>query len=179
MLAAFLTATARHRRLILGIAVVLGVGWPAVQPLVRSADPVSGQHLLEGQFAIVVAMALLAIVSWSRPVRPAAFAVDPQVPTFRTFPEATQVFVALLFIGMSSAQVAMFFPIQGNGAPSEDPDRRGIGVDRRLLSIGNVHPWFIADAIRYYATYPEHRAAIGTQAEYERLVATLNGPGPA
>jgi hypothetical protein len=40
-----------------------------------------------------------------------------------------------------------------------------------------VHPAFLADAIRWYAEHPEHRAAIGTQAELERLVAALTGAG--
>jgi hypothetical protein len=39
-----------------------------------------------------------------------------------------------------------------------------------------VHPWFLADAIRWYAEHPEHRAGIGTQAELDRLIATL-APG--
>ena len=40
-----------------------------------------------------------------------------------------------------------------------------------------VHPAFLADAIRWYAEHPEHRAAIGTQAELERLVAAVTGAG--
>lgn len=37
----------------------------------------------------------------------------------------------------------------------------------------NIHPWFLADAIRWYVEHPEHREAIGTQAEHDRLVSTL------
>jgi hypothetical protein len=48
--------------------------------------------------------------------------------------------------------------------------RRGVVLARQLLSIDNVAAWFIADAIRHYATHPEHRAAIGTEAEYGRLL---------
>jgi hypothetical protein len=40
-----------------------------------------------------------------------------------------------------------------------------------------VHPVFLADAIRWYTEHPEHRAAIGTQAELERLVAALTRAG--
>jgi hypothetical protein len=36
-----------------------------------------------------------------------------------------------------------------------------------------VHPWFLADAIRYYVAQPARRAAIGTLAEYDRLRADL------
>jgi hypothetical protein len=32
-----------------------------------------------------------------------------------------------------------------------------------------VHPWFLADAIRYYVEHPDRRAGIGTVAEYHRL----------
>jgi hypothetical protein len=39
----------------------------------------------------------------------------------------------------------------------------------------DVHPWFLADAIRWYAEHPEDRAAIGTQAEHDRLVTALTG----
>jgi hypothetical protein len=37
----------------------------------------------------------------------------------------------------------------------------------------SVHPWFLVDAIRWYAEHPEHRADIGTQSEHDRLLATL------
>lgn len=51
------------------------------------------------------------------------------------------------------------------------------------LRTDTVHSWFIADAIRYYLDHPEHRAAIGTPAEYDRLQQTLRGesahPGSA
>jgi hypothetical protein len=38
----------------------------------------------------------------------------------------------------------------------------------------NVHPWFVADAIRWYAEHPEHRSAIGQPAEHDRLLAALS-----
>ncbi|GHJ46583.1 hypothetical protein Cs7R123_39250 [Catellatospora sp. TT07R-123] len=44
----------------------------------------------------------------------------------------------------------------------------------RALPLGwAVHPHLLADAIRWYTEHPEHRAAIGTQAEHDRLVAAL------
>ncbi|MFU8876359.1 hypothetical protein [Micromonospora sp. SL4-19] len=60
--------------------------------------------------------------------------------------------------------------------------RRGIlPLGRRRLRIDNVHPWFIADTIRYYVDHPQHRAAIGEPAEYQRLWHALasepTGPG--
>ena len=39
-----------------------------------------------------------------------------------------------------------------------------------------VHPWLLAGAIRWYAEHPEHRAAIGTQAEHDRLIAAVAKP---
>ncbi|TDB71595.1 hypothetical protein [Micromonospora sp. KC723] len=47
--------------------------------------------------------------------------------------------------------------------------RRGLGSKKRL-TIDTVHPWFIADVTRHYAEHPEHRAAIGTTTEYQRLL---------
>ncbi|SCG43669.1 hypothetical protein [Micromonospora inositola] len=52
--------------------------------------------------------------------------------------------------------------------------RRGLGWNKRL-SIDSVHPWFIADALRHYVEHPEHRAAIGTPDEYQRLLTSLAG----
>ncbi|GIH03830.1 hypothetical protein Rhe02_18970 [Rhizocola hellebori] len=37
----------------------------------------------------------------------------------------------------------------------------------------NVHPWFVADAIRWYAEHPEDRPAIGQPAEHDRLLAAI------
>jgi hypothetical protein len=36
-----------------------------------------------------------------------------------------------------------------------------------------IHLVFLADATRWYADHPEHCAAIGTQAEHDRLVGAL------
>jgi hypothetical protein len=51
--------------------------------------------------------------------------------------------------------------------------RRGIA----MLALGwlDIHPWFLADAIRYYVAHPEHRAAIGTAEEHDRLRHLLSG----
>lgn len=53
--------------------------------------------------------------------------------------------------------------------------RRGL-VPSGKLRIDTVHAWFIADAIRHYVAHAEHRAAIGTQAEYRRLLQALTEP---
>lgn len=54
--------------------------------------------------------------------------------------------------------------------------RRGILPLGRRLRVDNVHPWFIADTIRYYVDHPQHRAAIGEPAEYQRLWHALTAP---
>ena len=55
--------------------------------------------------------------------------------------------------------------------------RRGIPRSRRASRTDNVDPGFLAAVIGHYVAHPEHRAAIGTQAEYERLRAALAGNG--
>jgi hypothetical protein len=59
--------------------------------------------------------------------------------------------------------------------------RRGLfrGSTRRPslnLAYLRVHPWVLADAIWFYAGHPERRDAIGSRAEYERLVPELGVP---
>ena len=44
---------------------------------------------------------------------------------------------------------------------------------RMALVYARVHPWFLTDAIRFYADHPDRRDAIGTRTEYERLLADL------
>lgn len=56
--------------------------------------------------------------------------------------------------------------------------RRGLVSSRRILNTGGMSRRFAAEVIRYYVTHPEHRAAIGTRAEYDRLLAdVLDPPG--
>jgi hypothetical protein len=54
--------------------------------------------------------------------------------------------------------------------------RRGIAVIPFYFL--DIHPWFLADAIRYYVAHPEHRAAIGTDDEHDRLRHLLSGTDP-
>ncbi|MEV4534241.1 hypothetical protein AB0J82_10480 [Asanoa sp. NPDC049518] len=58
---------------------------------------------------------------------------------------------------------------------------RGHGARRRGLALVplpwlDIHPWFLADTIRYYAEHPEHRAAIGTPEEHDRLLVVTAAP---
>lgn len=54
--------------------------------------------------------------------------------------------------------------------------RRGINI--LPLYFLDIHPSFLADAIRYYVAHPEHRAAIGTAEEHDRLRHLLSGADP-
>ncbi|MEV4658099.1 hypothetical protein [Micromonospora sp. NPDC049301] len=51
--------------------------------------------------------------------------------------------------------------------------RRGIPWSRMALRTDNVDAGFLAAVIGHYVSHPEHRAAIGSQVEYERLRAEL------
>jgi hypothetical protein len=62
----------------------------------------------------------------------------------------------------------------------DQPDlvrRRSLVMISRAVPIFwlDIHPWFLADAIRYYVAHPEHRAAIGTADEHDRLRRSLKG----
>ncbi|MEU8219472.1 hypothetical protein AB0C47_27335 [Micromonospora taraxaci] len=54
---------------------------------------------------------------------------------------------------------------------------RGIPPRRGLLRADNVDPGFLAAVIGHYVDHPEHRAAIGSHTEYERLLAELPARG--
>ncbi|GAA4578633.1 hypothetical protein GCM10023176_54930 [Micromonospora coerulea] len=51
--------------------------------------------------------------------------------------------------------------------------RHGLHVYRQRLRSDDIDPEFLCAAIRYYLAHPEHRPAIGTQAEYDRVVPHL------
>lgn len=55
--------------------------------------------------------------------------------------------------------------------------RRGIPRSRGALRTDTVDAAFLAAAIGHYVAHPEHRAAIGSHAEYERLRAELPARG--
>ncbi|MBV1854940.1 hypothetical protein [Catellatospora tritici] len=54
----------------------------------------------------------------------------------------------------------------------------GTATRPRIGLAYDVHPVLLADAIRWYAEHPEHRAAIGTAAEHDRLLADLGAAQP-
>ncbi|WP_433726261.1 hypothetical protein ACQP2Y_08940 [Actinoplanes sp. CA-051413] len=51
--------------------------------------------------------------------------------------------------------------------------RRGLHLYRNQLRPHAIDPRFLCAAIRYYNAHPQHRPAIGTQAEYERVLPHL------
>jgi hypothetical protein len=51
--------------------------------------------------------------------------------------------------------------------------RRGLRPRADRFLVGRVHPWFLTDVIRHYVAHPEHRPAIGTEAEHRRLLGVL------
>jgi len=98
---------------------------------------------------VIVTVVAAALMAWAQ-VTDARWWVDVAVPFF------------VMFLGASVAAMASII--------------RAISLDRPGLPVHlNVHPWFLADAIRWYANHPEHRAAIGTDAEHDRLVGALTG----
>jgi hypothetical protein len=54
--------------------------------------------------------------------------------------------------------------------------RHGLHIHRRALRTQDIDPRLITAAVRHYAVHPEHRAAIGTKAEYDRLMRRLLDP---
>lgn len=68
------------------------------------------------------------------------------------------------------------------GLPLRQPDRDAVTLTttrpgqpamRLALNYIRVHPWFLADAIRYYVDHPDGRTEIGTPAGYDRLMTAL------
>lgn len=60
--------------------------------------------------------------------------------------------------------------------------RRHIAFSRRRILTDSVHPAFLGAVIAHYVAYPQHRPAIGTHTEYDRLLHALTnlaGPLPA
>lgn len=53
--------------------------------------------------------------------------------------------------------------------------RRGSGVS---IDIRYIHPWFLADAIRFYTDNPHQRVLIGTAEGHEHLLQALTGARP-
>jgi hypothetical protein len=57
--------------------------------------------------------------------------------------------------------------------------RQGLTTSRRRLLTDNIDQKLAAQVIRYYTTHPEHRPAIGTRAEYDRLLTEISEPPSA
>jgi len=57
--------------------------------------------------------------------------------------------------------------------------RHGLVTSRRQLMTDNIDQELAAQVIRYYTTHPERRPAIGTRAEYDRLLSEISEPPSA
>ncbi|WP_238005337.1 hypothetical protein KZZ52_17515 [Dactylosporangium sp. AC04546] len=253
MRSAIFAGTARHPRLVLGGAVGVAAGLVGVQLLLAPDSDI--RHAIPMLLSLLgLASAVLTLAAWLR-ARPAAFAVDPRTPAFRTLPWPGHVYNATSAAFMSATQVAFQLILPGaDQDPAFDnpawhlresiliamcvllvalsimlilaawrnvgvqlrpdglvdrnplgtltvpwgalathsvpqprsattsllltyarPDlvrRRGIPFGRRIRTDA-VNALFLADAIHHYLVNPQHRQAIGTQAEYEDLLSTL------
>jgi hypothetical protein len=54
--------------------------------------------------------------------------------------------------------------------------RHGLVTSRRQLLTDSMDQDLAAQTIRYYTTHPEHRPAIGTRTEYDRLLSEISEP---
>ncbi|MFG2106163.1 hypothetical protein [Micromonospora chersina] len=187
------------RRLALAVALVACAGYPVGQwfasPGGGSLDDLSFFGFLA---AGAISVVLLAVATLAE--RPAVFIVRPAEPSFSAPPSSNALGISLvLTVGASGEAGSLVGSVKSHDLPLWDavvvafcgrplrpaartkilaltyarPElvrRRGLVLGHQLLSIDNVAGWFIADAIRHYVTHPERRAAIGTEAEYGRLL---------
>ncbi|MFE9207216.1 serine hydrolase [Micromonospora sp. NPDC007230] len=84
--------------------------------------------------------------------------------------------VVVLAAGVRAGGPTAAGPARPPYAQPELVRRRDILPLARRLRTDNVHPWFNADTNRHYVDHPQHRAAIGEPAEYQRLWQALTSP---
>ncbi|MEV1286350.1 hypothetical protein [Micromonospora sp. NPDC049679] len=102
MIAAIFAATARHRRFILVVGVVMSAGYGVARWLMPSL----GRQLFPFQGVVVLVFALLALIGWVRQ-RPAAFVVQQRVPSFNAPASGAAVYHALFLFGLFVQQVEL------------------------------------------------------------------------
>lgn len=97
VIARFLVAVGRHRRVVLIVGMVLSVGYLLVHLWVPSL----GQRAFPAMSATVAVLVVLSVVAmaWRRPT---AFVVQPRVPAFSTPPQAALPLLGLAFLTMGT-----------------------------------------------------------------------------
>lgn len=254
MLSTIFAGTARHPRLVLAGAAAVAAGFVGVQLL--TAPESDSRHAIPALLALLgLASAVMALAAWLR-ARPAAFAVDPYTPAFRTLPWPGYVYNATAVTFFSATQVAFrLIRPDADQDPAFDkpawhlltsiysaltvvlvalsivlilaagrdtsvqlrpdglvarlplgtltvpwdalatdsvaqtrptatsllltyvrPDlvrRRGLPFSRRRIRTDTVNALFLSHAIHHYLMNPQHRQAIGAEAEYNDLLSAL------
>ncbi|MEU8301391.1 hypothetical protein AB0C04_29400 [Micromonospora sp. NPDC048909] len=104
-MSASLAAMARHRRVVLAVALALSAGYPVGQWFGSVGDEALGDLWFFGLLAVLVMSLVLLIVS-SLAQRPAVFMVRPEESSFSTPPSSPVIATALLFTFAASGHVA-------------------------------------------------------------------------
>ncbi|SCG43659.1 hypothetical protein [Micromonospora inositola] len=118
------------------------------------------------QFLLLVAIGIQLAASW----RGSSIELRPDGVYQRDFVGSLMVPWEALAPGRPSRPAVRASTLALTYAQPDLVRRRGIlPLGWRRLRTDNIHPWFIADTIRHYVDHPQHRAAIGEPAEYQRL----------
>ncbi|MEU0156137.1 hypothetical protein [Micromonospora fulviviridis] len=157
----------------------MAVGFTFLASLLLGTGHLAGEGLfMVLPILLLVAVGLHLAAGW----RGVAVELRPDGVYQRDFTGSLTVPWEALAPGRPSRPAVKAFTLALTYAQSDLVHRRGILPLGRRLRIDNVHPWFIADTIRYYVDHPQHRAAIGEPAEYQRLWHALmslpTGPAP-
>jgi uncharacterized protein (DUF1684 family) len=131
------------------LAYTMGMTGAPLSGRVQTYQPAVGLHtIVAGMYAaLAIVFVILSAVTWLRPI---VLALTPEGVVLRRF------------IGY---RLTLWDALP--------PDRRAPGRrEIRMITI-DVDRRFAADAIEYYPTHPEYRAAIGSPTEHERLSQAL------
>lgn len=174
----------------IGYAACAGLAWafPAVQLVALyelAADPTgdgSLGDLLTAELGVTVFIAAIAVM-----IARMTFRVFRGLMRVRLRPDGLEVPTPA-----GTAHLIRWQTMRGPVRPTEPTRRLRLDLDRparaRLglmyrhvdldIAALDVHPWFLVDVLRYYVEHPEQRAAIGTQAGYERMRADVFAVAP-
>jgi len=155
---------------LMAVALTANVAGFAVSTWEHAGELEWQQTIVEGAVVTVLGLATVALAGLS------LYAVWSGWPMVELTPVGVRAFAPLGFLAVPWEALRPGYPRQPNLRAETLPltiDRRNLARRRGLaivpLSSLDIHPWFLADAIRYYVAHPEHRVAIGTAAEHDRL----------